>query len=151
MSRSSEILSSINFTGDPNNIIQRDIIPTMDQRRGRRSPLTANEIISRLFSNNLIKPGEAVEFIDEARKSSLITPELAAEAADLWYYTHQPDCPSYARDPSPLLKTRGVDDNLATLFCVVKYTARLRFGNLPEYKEIEFAALAEYLQTRQQH
>ena len=149
MPNPSEVLKSIDFQADPRTIIRDHIIPQMDARHSRAEPMPRIAVVRRVFSTGE-KPGEMIEFID-ARLEALqldkrrMTPHLASEIADILYYTLQPNCPDWLNNPTPLLDLDGVDSQTAAWFCVVKYQARIMFGDQPDYKEIEYAALTDFL------
>lgn len=146
MPHPSEVLNSIDFQIDPKNLVRDFIIPKMDERRGRTQPMTSEEIVSKLLSIRPQKPGEAIELIDtKLEAGTQMTAELASEIADIWYYSQQPNCPAYLNDPTPILELLGIDSKTAAWFCVVKYQARIMFGDDPNYKEIEYAALNDFL------
>jgi len=128
--------------------IQETLIPRMDKHRGRLQSQTREEIVRKLFSVDVYKPGEVVEIIEETVRAKWeLTPELALEIADVVYYTLQPNCPDFVSNPSPLISTLGVDMETAFAFCMVKYETRLRHGSPSNYKEIEKKVMARFLES----
>jgi hypothetical protein len=133
---------------DRKKYIQETLIPRMDKRRGKLQPQTREEIVKKLFSVDVPKPGEAVEIIEEAvRAKRKLTPELALEIADVVYYTLQPNCPDFASNPEPFVSNLGVDMETAFILCVLKYETRLLQGDSANYKEIEKEVMARFLES----
>ncbi|MHA2060872.1 MAG: hypothetical protein ACW963_01085 [Candidatus Sifarchaeia archaeon] len=138
------VLSSVN---DKEDYIRENIIPRMDRRRGRTSPIGGQEIIRKIFNVPPNKSGEAYELIagELQEKGFDLTPLVASEIADIVYYTSQPNCPEHTKDPTPLFDFLGVDIDLARSFCILKYETRLMFGDDKDYKEIENAVLEKFM------
>ncbi|HUS59944.1 MAG TPA: hypothetical protein VMX76_01010 [Nevskiaceae bacterium] len=133
---------------DRKKYIQETLIPRMDERRGRLRPLAREEIVKKLFSVDVPKPGEAVEIIGETvRAKRKLTPELALEIADIIYYTLQPNCPDFISNPKPFISGLGVDMGTAFAFCALKYETRLLQGDFANHKEVEKEIMARFLES----
>lgn len=142
------IIAIVGKTNDRRGYIQETLIPKMDERRGRLRPQTREEIVKKLFSADMTKPGEAVEIIEEAvRAKRKLTPELALEIADVIYYALQPDCPDFESNPEPFITGLGIDMETAYALCIVKYEARLLHGSPSNFKEIEKKIMARFLEN----
>ena len=119
----------------------------MDIRSQRRQPLSFEEVELKLNSTNPKKPGEWHEWSEALREShDKFTPQLASEVADLVYYANQPNYKNNPNQDFLLYLTLG--DNyreISNNFCVIKYNARLKYGDLPNHKEIENMLLLRYL------
>lgn len=132
------VTAAIKKNDDLKGYIQHTLIPRMDGRRRKPQSLTRKEIVEKIFSDDVSKPGEAVEIVDAmVRSKGKMTPELALEVADVIYYALQPNCPSFVSDPEPLVLGLGIDMKTAFTFCVLKYETRLLYGDSPDYKKIE--------------
>ena len=141
------VIAIVGKTDDRKGYIQETLIPKMDERRGRVRPQTREEIVKKLFSADMTKPGETVEIIEEAvRAKRKLTPELALEVADVIYYMLQPNCPDFANNPEPFITGLGIDMETAYTLCIVKYEARLLYGSLSNFKEIEKKMMARFLE-----
>ena len=142
------VLYSVN---DKEDYIQGNILPRMDERRGRTKPISRLEIVKKIFNVPPEKDGEAYELIagELQGKGFDLTPSLASEIADIVYYTSQPNCPEHTKDPFPLFNFLGVDMDLARSFCILKYETRLNFGDEGDYKEIENAVLERFMTNLQ--
>ena len=142
------VLSSVSDKGD---YIRKNILPRMDERRGRSKPIGRLEIVKKIFNVPPKKGGEAYELIagELQEKGFDLIPSLASEIADIVYYTSQPNCPEHTKDPSPLLNFLGVNMDLARSFCILKYETRLNFGDEGDYKEIENAVLEKFMTNLQ--
>ena len=134
---------------DRKKYIQETLILKMDERRGRVQPQTREEIVKKLLSADVSKPGETVEIIEEAvRAKGRLTPELALEIADVIYCALQPNCPEWASDPEPLIiQELGIEMKTAFALCIVKYETRLLQGDSSNYKEIEKEVMARFLES----
>lgn len=140
-------------------VIVEGIIPAMDVRAGRTSPLTEVQISDRLYSSRFDKPGEDHELSEALRESRgyLITPELASEIADLVYYSLQPNCNSEIKISiqnccTLIIGPDYINGQLvdyswehALQFCIIKYSSRLKSGDEENYKELEYKLLEKYL------
>lgn len=129
--------------------IQEEIILPMDKRRGRAIAMSEGEIVRKLMSTLTNKPGEVIETMEariEAVRTGMIIPALALEYADIIYYSQQPNCPIYLQDPCPFIYSLGeISMRQAYLFCIIKYTTRLNYGDEDNYKEIEARVMREFL------
>lgn len=136
-------------------IIQNEIIPLMNLRRGKNESLTTEEIHEKLERpGGSGKAGEEVELWNElfAKVNDTITPEIACEIADIAYYGLQPNI-NEADSFENLLESTNINFifwNDAPItnfldFCIIKYTTRLEYGNQENYKEIEFKKMERYL------
>ena len=141
---------------DKKKYVQEVIIPRMDKHRGRFQPQTREEIVRKLFSASLSKPGEAAEIIEERVRAIIeetvrakwkLTPELALEIADVIYCTLQPNCPDFVSNPKPFISALGVDTETALAVCIVKYETRLRHGSPANYRKIEEKIMARFLES----
>jgi hypothetical protein len=150
---SNEILKKLGPAINLEKYIQESIIPRMDQRRGRAAPLSRNEVVEKLLSIKFwnsdfssFKPGEMGEALLEIKKTCReLTTELAAEIADIVYYTSQTNCPDFLSDPTPFFEYLGVDYELARRLCILKYETRINYGDNEDHKETEYFVLEEYL------
>lgn len=137
-------------------IIQNEIIPLMNLRRGTSENLSSEAVSHKL--DQLSRDGKAGEKA-ELRYELLsngdiqqITPKLAHELADITYYGLQPNADKkhqykYLLE-SELLNIFFYKYNATNDFlnlCIIKYSTRLQYGNEPDYKEIEFKKLEYYL------
>jgi hypothetical protein len=123
----------------------------MDSNRGRKIKLDGENIRKKIYSQNLNKPGEYIEFMEVYEISDgRITPELALEMADIIYYTSQPNCPSDVKIVvKELEKMSGIDHELAQQFCILKYRCRLEQPiNSKNCKEIEYQRMSNFLNNR---
>jgi hypothetical protein len=130
------------------NIIQTEIIPDMQERRGRDCPLTTEEVEVKIYGGTSSKPGEAYEY-KVAMDKKMISPDFftteeALETADLIYYELQPN--SAVEAPINWFLSFG-DTRLLCILCYIKYKTRLRFGDRKNYKEIETYVMDMYLET----
>lgn len=145
------VITIIRKIDDRKRYIQEILIPKMDNHREGPRPQTRKEVVKKLLSADLSKPGEAVEIIEESvRAKRQLTPELALEIADVVYYTLQPNCPEWASDPRPFITQGlglGVDMKTAYALCIVKYESHLLHGEPPNYKEIEKEIMVRFLES----
>ena len=125
------------------------IIPAMDRRRGRQDHLDENNIAKKLWSPpNSEKPGEEHELARAMveHPGSLLEIDEALEIADVVFYYLQPNAPENAsREGLELFMFIILGEmSLAYDFCIIKYEARLRFGDMKNYREIEEQAMQEF-------
>lgn len=128
--------------------IVSEIIPRMNERRGKNENLTGKKIAEKLNrSPNTEKPGEKIEFAEETRRKILgLDGKIAGEIADLTYYTSNPNCPPEEKEGVHLwLLLIGIPIKFALESCIIKYTVRLKHGDEKDHKEIEIAALERYI------
>jgi hypothetical protein len=131
-------------------IIQDEIIPRMQRRSGRDEYMSAQEIeekLNRPPSSN--KPGELHEYALAITSNSTqggdhMTSDIALEIADVMYYELQPNSPSYDKSYWEIFYG---DTILPSIFCIIKYRTRLKFGDRKDYKDIESSVMDVYLQT----
>ena len=144
------ILNMVEAIQDPALYIQKEIIPGMMIRRNKTELMSGPEIVDKVFSVNLKKPGEAYELIwgELAKLGHNLTSAVASEIADITYYTSQPNCPDYMNDPSPLFNGLGVSMELARRFCILKYTTRIAIGDEKYHKKIENNVLKHFLKRQ---
>ncbi len=144
----SDLLSRID---DKKAYVKESIIPRMEQRRGRSTSLTGNQVRKKLFSFSP-KPGEEHELAqtmvnNEFRLATGPTPDFALEVADLVYYQSQPnaDDKGLAKLGFFLDGILGISKEHAFSFCIVKYETRLVHGDNPDYKEMEKEVMTHHL------
>lgn len=131
--------------------VDRVIIPQMNVARGRTGNMSRSAIVEKIFSIDPDKPGEAVELmtalVRKKRGLSADPVEVALELADIIYYTRQPNAPTFIQDSTPLLEGFGLTYGDALAFCCLKYSIRLGQTDSVKTKQLEYQAMAWYLQT----
>jgi hypothetical protein len=157
---SSQLAITIDAIPDRRRYIHEQIIPTMDLRRRRIEAASPDEIVKKLYSTERRKPGEWVEFMMEVIKSGRRrTVDKALEIADLIYYMEQPGGWMWLYPNLPdsfdhtekelrvIERTLGVSLEEARLYCIVKYSTRAVYGDLPKrrYKRIESDIMTKFL------
>jgi hypothetical protein len=140
---------------DKISVIQNKIIPLMNVRRGRKRDeyMNAAKIHEKLYRPaGTGKAGETIELLHESNRLDLpgIDKKYASELADLSYYGLQPNADEkdqleYLLDRELVNFFVGIPIESILSFCILKYSTRLKFGDEPNYKEIEFKRLDEYL------
>lgn len=145
MSRSAEILSLFDFTSDPGPLIP-ELITRMDTRRKRTQPMSVIDVVKKVYSIGP-KPGEMLEIFDELFPVGRVRNAVAVmlEVADIVYYTYQPNCPLYLRDPSPFFEGIGVTRVASEWGCVVKYTTRMSQDTNSDPKSLETVVMGAFL------
>lgn len=125
--------------------------PRMSLRRGRESVLNADQRDEKVFSNRPGKPGELSELrvaYRNAIEAGGMTAELAGELADFAYYGTGIESRRHiieaARSVARRFKLNIYD---VQMFCVLKYEARLRFGDLPKIKDLEPQILEMHIRS----
>lgn len=156
-------------------IIQKVIIPLMNIRGGRKPDefMTTAEIhekLTRPYSSE--KPGEndeffhevidknryprqtdsktAYDFFNSMNHSDGINNKIASEIADNTYYGLQPNAEGSDKFGSETNEfifeiLYGIPKNAMLAFCLIKYSTRLKYGDNPNYKDLENEALQKYL------
>ena len=134
------ILDPLNSPVSKERFIKQEIIPTQDSLRGRhirrtttRHPLPSKTIRKKVFGTDGDKPGEYKEFRDALEKSKgQLTPLVAVEIADLYYYMLQPRSRIELHNLGLLWVLINKSDtppndmlDLAYSFCIVKYLTRI--------------------------
>jgi hypothetical protein len=157
---SSQLAITVDAISDRRRYIHEQIIPTMDKRRRRLQPATSDVVVEKLYGTDRRKPGEWVEFMMEVIKSGRRkTVDKALEIADLIYYMEQPggwmwlypnlpDSFDHTKAELRLIEgTLGVSLEEARLYCIVKYSTRTVYGDLPKrrYKRIESDVMTKFL------
>lgn len=136
-------------------IIQNQIISLFNLRRGRVKEMGSDEIHRKLRftgdGSDNSKPGELIEYFEELFKSNKFTVQTASELADIAYYGLQADANSEDK-LEYLVKAFNINDHgikldSILLFCIIKYSTRIRHGDKQNYKEIEYEVLGRYLYT----
>ena len=142
--------------------IQIELIPAMDQHRRRTTPLASEEVFTKLFSVDLVKPGGMVELLDQVRVDvgRRLSLEYALEIADVVYYQEQPSVREYLyQNPDTPIgqltihtvivemmeKSLGVVLETASLFCIAKYLSRIHFDQQSDFKSLEEEVLRRLL------
>jgi len=127
--------------------VKDTIIPQMDERKGRTSPMSSEEINEKLFGKpNQEKTPEFEELkaeLDKLPDEPMYNADLLLEISDIAYYFLQPNYKAAKIDSHLLSPVR--DTSNAALFCIVKY------GDEENYKEIEhntMVSFLEYLKAR---
>jgi len=113
-------------------------------RYGTASGEDATDVAERyierhFYSLDTHKPGEDAEWAEALRNSrDKFTPDLALETADLVYYFTLKNAPPRRSLNMTLGLILGDDwERISEGFCVVKYASRLRFGDRPDFKDLE--------------
>lgn len=134
------ILDPLNSPPSKERFIQQEIIPTQDSLRNRyrkgtrtRHTLPSRIIRDKVFGIDRDKPGEYKEFRDALEKSKgQLTPLVAVEIADLYYYLLQPKSRIELHNLAQLWVLINRSDtppndmlDLAYSFCIVKYFTRM--------------------------
>jgi hypothetical protein len=131
-------------------IIQDEIIPNMQIRRGREEYMSSEEVSRKLNSPpSSNKVGEIHEYAravtsNSSQESHHMNSDIALEIADIMYYELQPNSDSHDTDYWHIFYG---DIILPYIFCIIKYRTRLKYGDRVDYKEIESAVMDVYLQT----
>ena len=134
------------------NHIIANIIPRMNQRRDRLGPLSEEAISNKLWSPPASeKAGEHHELVQAIHDSQdvLITEAMALEIADVIYYSLQPNAPKDTQENLDLSLFLILGDmGLPYDFCILKYEARLRFGDLTNHREIEEQIMQKFFELK---
>ena len=137
-------------TNDFNESIQH-IINEMNVQRNHGNGLDAENIRQKIFSIDLKKPGEYVEFMEaHSEADGRLTTDLALEMADIIYYTSQQNCPEEIKPiATELEELIGVSHELAQQFCIKKYRCRLEQPiSSTDHKQKEYQMMSNFLNNK---
>ena len=133
--------------------IVRVIIPSMDKRRERLSPMPKEDVARKLWSLPVSdKPGEGHELVQAMAKDvgGPFTVDEALEIADVVYYYLQPNTPEKAsREGLEMFIFIILGDmSLALDFTIVKYETRLKYGDMADYREVEKEVMQTFFEIK---
>ena len=148
--RFSEIVTLAASCDDPHAYMVNTLIPAMHERKGK-PPEQDSDVgvyVEKLFSQGP-KMGEMYELLEYQGMSNPPLEEIALEIADIAYYSVRFYPRYFYEFPDHLqqLEIFGCSFPTAFRLSILKYEARLLFGDYSDYKRIESLLMREFLKN----